>query len=128
MSETPSYWLDHRHLSVDDIEGTAQFYQNVFGARRIYSELVRGVPVIRLNLQGLWITISGTLDPLIGHHIGLEVDDFEASIADMRSKGVEFVTEPKYSNEAKVVFVRDNAGTIIEIIQRVEQPAYKALA
>lgn len=125
MTEAPSYTLDHRHLSVDDVEGTARFYEDVFGARRIYEELVRGVPVVRLNLRGLWITISGILDPLIGHHIGLEVDDFDASIADMLAKGVEFVTEPKSNDKARVVFVKDNAGTIIEVIQRLEQPAYK---
>ncbi|ALJ16325.1 VOC family protein [Sphingopyxis macrogoltabida] len=123
----PSYKLDHRHLSVEDVEGTAQFYETVFGARRIYAELVRGVPVIRLNLQGLWLTVSGELDPLIGHHIGFEVDDFDAAVADMREKGVEFITEPKDHGAAKVAFVRDNAGTIIEVIQRLEQPSYKTM-
>jgi hypothetical protein len=43
----------------------------------------------------------------------------------MRAKGVEFVTEPKDNDKARVVFVKDDAGTIIEVIQRLEQPAYK---
>lgn len=121
----PRYRFDHRHLSVEDVEGTARFYENMFGARRVYEELVRGVQVIRLNLDGMWITVSGELDPLIGHHIGLEVDDFDAAVADLRAKGIEFVREPAYREKANVMFVRDSAGTILEIIQRLETPPYK---
>ena len=112
------YKLDHRHLIVDDVPKTVAFYENTLGAKKVEALELRGVPIVRLDLNGLTLTVSGQLVPGVRDHLGFEVDDFEAAIADLQAKGVEFVVQPTDLGFAKFAFIKDAAGTTLEVIYR----------
>jgi catechol 2,3-dioxygenase-like lactoylglutathione lyase family enzyme len=112
------YKLDHRHLIIDDVPKTAAFYENTLGAKRVEALELRGVPIVRLDLNGLKLTVSGPLIPGVRDHIGFEVDDFEEAMADLQAKGVEFVVQPTDLGFAKFAFIKDAAGTTLEVLHR----------
>ncbi len=57
------------------------------------------------------------------HHICFAVDDIEATLAELRSRGVRLVDEtPRQGVHGKVAFVHPKAthGTMIELLQKTE--------
>ena len=70
----------------------------------------RGIPIVRLELDGMPLTISQQIHTGVGNHIGLAVDDFEAAVTELRAKGVEFIVEPTDMGFAKFAFIQDAAG------------------
>lgn len=51
-------------------------------------------------------------------HLAIAVDDFDASLAELKSAKVTFLTEP-YENEGnRLVFFSDRDGNILHLIQR----------
>ena len=116
-----TYSFNHRHLVVDDVPKTAAFYEGTLGAKRIQEMEFRGIPIVRLELDGLPLTISQQIHAGVGDHIGLAVDDFEAAVTELRNKGVEFIVEPTDMGFAKFAFIKDAAGTTMEVIQYMKQ-------
>lgn len=114
---TVNYSFNHRHLIVDDVPKTVAFYQDTLGAKKIQELEFRGIPIVRLEMDGLPLTISQQIHAGVGDHIGLAVDDFEAAIAGLRDRGVEFIVEPTDMGFAKFAFIKDAAGTTLEVIQ-----------
>ena len=116
-----TYSFNHRHLVVDDVPKTAVFYEGTLGAKRVQEMEFRGIPIVRLELDGLPLTISQQIHAGVGDHIGLAVDDFEAAVTELRNKGVEFIVEPTDMGFAKFAFIKDAAGTTLEVIQYMKQ-------
>ena len=116
-----TYSFNHRHLVVDDVPKTAAFYEGTLGAKRVQEMEFRGIPIVRLELDGLPLTISQQIHAGVGDHIGLDVDDFEAAVTELRNKGVEFIVEPTDMGFAKFAFIKDAAGTTLEVIQYMKQ-------
>ena len=116
-----TYSFNHRHLVVDDMPKTAAFYEGTLGAKRVQEMEFRGIPIVRLELDGLPLTISQQIHAGVGDHIGLAVDDFEAAVTELRNKGVEFIVEPTDMGFAKFAFIKDAAGTTLEVIQYMKQ-------
>ncbi|HJY83942.1 MAG TPA: VOC family protein [Candidatus Binatia bacterium] len=117
------YRFDHRHLIVDDVPKTVAFYEGVLGAKKVQELEFRGVPVVLMDLHGTPVNISGQLHAGVGDHIGLAVDDFDTAIADLRARGVEFIVAPTDVGFAQFAFIKDVAGTTIEVIHRGERKA-----
>ena len=115
------YSLNHRHLIVDDVPKTVAFYEGTLGAKKVQEMEFRGIPIVRVELDGLPLTISQQIHAGVGDHIGLAVDDFEAAVTDLRNKGVEFIVEPTDMGFAKFAFIKDTAGTTLEVIQVMKQ-------
>ncbi|MGE0823997.1 MAG: VOC family protein [Candidatus Binatia bacterium] len=118
---TVTYRFNHRHLIVDDVPKTVAFYEGTLGAKKVQEMEFRGRPIVRLELDGLPLTISQQIHAGVGDHIGLAVDDFEAAVTELRAKGVEFIVEPTDMGFAKFAFIRDAAGTTLEVLQFVER-------
>ena len=116
-----SYSFNHRHLIVDDVPKTVAFYEDTLGAKKIQELEFRGIPIVRLEMDGLPLTISQQIHAGVGDHIGLAVDDFEAAVAGLRDRGVEFIVEPTDMGFAKFAFIKDAAGTTLEVIQFMDQ-------
>ena len=53
------YRFDHRHLIVDDVPKTVAFYEGALGAKKVQELEFRGVPVVRMDLHGTPVNISG---------------------------------------------------------------------
>jgi len=61
--------------------------------------------------------VSAMRDPGI-RHLAIAVDDFDASLAELKDRKVNFLTEP-YENEGnRLVFFSDPDGNILHLIQR----------
>jgi methylmalonyl-CoA/ethylmalonyl-CoA epimerase len=55
------------------------------------------------------------------HHICLEVDDIEATLADLRAKGSQLIDEsPKQGAYGKIAFIHPKGahGVLVELVQR----------
>jgi predicted enzyme related to lactoylglutathione lyase len=74
-----------------------------------------------LELDGLPLTISRQIHAGVGDHIGLAVDDFDVAVTELRDNGVEFLVEPTDLGFAKFAFIKDAAGTTLEVIQFMKQ-------
>src|SRR5689334_9046324 len=121
IGHTVNYRFHHRHLIVTDVAKTVAFYENTLGARRVQEMEFRGKPIVRLELDGMPLTISQQIHNGVGDHIGLAVDDFEAAVTELRAKGVEFIVESTDLGAAKFAFIRDAAGTTLEVLQVMKQ-------
>lgn len=84
--------LNHVSIQADDIEASAEFYENVLGMERLPAPNF-GFPVYWLRLGDVQLHLFQTGTPLGGnHHLGLEVDDFEAVYRKLEDRGM-LITE-----------------------------------
>lgn len=114
-------------LLVDDVEGCARFYSEMFGfAERVnagvYIALTAGdceIGFYRRDLMGE--ALGGPLEPGGGDRIllNIEVDSVDGARARLGEQGVEFVTEPHDRPEwvMRVAHLRDPAGNLIELYE-----------
>jgi len=121
--------FEHIHLRSPDPEATAKFYADMFGAEIIRSA-PGGKPRIDLDLGGQAIFIAevqpgdkvgGPPDsPYQGlDHIGLKVDDIDATVAELKGKGVNFTMEPTTIRPGvRIAFLRAPENVSIELLQR----------
>lgn len=93
----PKYWLDHIHLISPEPVKTAEFYEKMFGAKRISTaEPSNGHTIINLNLVGTSVLISKRKDDSVEiglHHIGIGTDDLDKAVNNLKVKGVEFTKD-----------------------------------
>ena len=120
-STSVHYSFNHRHLIVEDVPQTVAFYEDVLGATKVQEMEFQGIAVVRLKLDDLPLTISEQIHAGVGDHIGLAVDDFETAIAELRAQQVEFVVEPTDVGFAKFAFIKDAAGTTLEVLSLTPQ-------
>ena len=110
--------FDHQHLIVAEAEETAAFYEATFGAQKTEATEVAGVSAITLKMNGIDLVISQQTHPHIGNHYGLVVDNLEMAVDELKSRGVELLTEPVEHGKIKYVFIRDAAGNPVELLER----------
>jgi len=101
----PNYWYDHVHLTSLDPVKTAEFYEKLFGAKRVaVREMSGGRTSVELDLQGSVILImypqnapESVADepeaPFGLEHFGIKTDDIEAAVANLKANGVKFRDE-----------------------------------
>ena len=93
----PNYWFDHVHLMSPDPLKTAEFYEKMFGAKRVSTrELADGRVTANLNLNGttILITQQRSDSSQIGLvHFGLRTDDLEKAVEELKTSGVNFTQE-----------------------------------
>lgn len=123
-----AFKFDHIHLFTRDPEGTAKWYEHMFGAEVIRS-LQQGKPRIDLRIGGCNIFIldvSG--DPKAaaepGHphrgldHFGFEVTGLDAVCAELKKKGAKFTREPEVIRPGiKIAFIEGPDQVSIEILE-----------
>ena len=121
--------FEHIHLRSPNPEATAAFYAEMFGAEIIRSAPA-GKPRIDLNLCGQAIFIAEVApgdktaappdSPYQGlDHIGLRVDDIDATVAALKAKGVKFTMEPTTIRPGtRIAFLRAPENVSIELLQR----------
>jgi len=124
-------------LSVADREASARWYKEKFGLKVLQrSPKADGAAAIILEGDGLIVELveldravplaraapAVTGAPFV-HGIfkaGIIIDDFDAAVAVLRSRGVEFAFGPfpARNDQRANVIVRDNAGNLIQIFGR----------
>jgi lactoylglutathione lyase len=124
-----AYKHEHTHITTPEPDKIIDFYTNVMGAKIIKEQHSIGRRLVDVDLGGIPVRISsgtGADKDWKGlqyglHHIGLEVDNMDEFIADMRANNVEIVTEPFQPNPAiKAAFIKGPEGTLFEVIEKSE--------
>ena len=123
-------WLGfhHIHLRSDDPGTALAWYEDLFGG--ISDEMKGRLPGLRYN-TGLWLLAGqqrdGALEATAGRsvdHLGWEVENLDAYIAMLESKGIELESGPREltnaaGQELKIAFVVSPEGVRIEIVEVV---------
>jgi predicted enzyme related to lactoylglutathione lyase len=118
-------------LTVADIERSARFYETVFGGRILSRGDSSGAPgYIEIGNTWLIVNVGGgptpdkpsvTLGPpdpdRTSSFMNMRVADIQACYELWRSRGAEFITEPKDKYGETRCYIRDPDGYIIEVGQ-----------
>jgi len=126
-------------LTVVDIERSARFYETVFDARILSRGDADGAPgYIKLANTWLIVNVGGGPTPdkptvvlgvppdpnRISSFMNIRVADIAACYALWRSRGAEFITEPKEKYGETRCYIRDPDGYLIEVGQSKPDIAY----
>ena len=119
-------------LTVADIERSARFYETVFGGRTLSTGDPSGAPGY-IQIANAWlivnvgggptpdkpsVTLSAPADPdSVSSFMNFRVADIHACYDLWRSRGAEFITEPKDKYGETRCYIRDPDGYIIEVGQ-----------
>jgi predicted enzyme related to lactoylglutathione lyase len=119
-------------LTVADIERSARFYEKVFGGRILSGGDSSGAPGY-IQIANTWlivnvgggptpdkpsVTLSVPADPnAVSSFMNIRVADIQACYDLWRSRGAEFITEPKDKYGETRCYIRDPDGYIIEVGQ-----------
>jgi len=124
----PDYRFDHIHLISPDPLKTAQFYENMFGAKRVVvRELEGGYVSVELNLNGTKVLVmsqpdtepSDKVDSYGLDHFGIITSNLEAAVAELKAKGVKFQQEiTQIRPGVKISFLWAPENVLIELVER----------
>ncbi len=121
-----SYALNHVHFRCRDFRAAARFYEEMFSARETDYVEVDGWPILKLDLTGTTLAFSPLRQGETAHeglgwgmfHLGLQVPDIEAAVAELKAKGAEFskpiITRP---SGLKVTFMAAPDNMEVELMQ-----------
>ncbi|MDE2136727.1 MAG: VOC family protein [Gammaproteobacteria bacterium] len=126
-------------LTVADVDRSLRFYEKIFGGRILSRGDKDGAPGY-LQLANTWIIVNlgggptpdkpsvilGVLaDPnKVDSFINLRVADIQACYKLWKSRGAEFITEPKDKYGETRCYIRDPDGYIIEVGQSKPEFTY----
>jgi catechol 2,3-dioxygenase-like lactoylglutathione lyase family enzyme len=123
------FQFDHIHVFTSDPEGTAAYYERMFGAEVIRTTQ-QGKPRIDLRLGGANIFILDVSQdskvaaaPAHRHrgldHFGLEVENIDAVCAELKAKGAKFTLEPTNIRPGiRIAFIAGPDDVSIELLER----------
>ena len=125
-------------LTVTDIQRSINYYEKVFGARVLSRGDAGGAPGY-LQLANVWmiinigggptpdkptVTLSVPNPDLINSFMNFRVADIQACYDLWKSRGAEFITEPKDKYGETRCYIRDPDGYIIEVGQSKPEFTY----
>lgn len=135
QAKGPSFELkpDHIGLSVPDLQKSIDWYEQMLGFHLVGHTNGKSMQIALLQRGGFHIELFAPMDgramPDYRHdpsadlhvygmkHVGFEVKDVRAAIAELKSKGVEVALGPIENKGAVFAFIRDNSGIPLELIQ-----------
>ena len=119
-------------LTVTDMERSTRFYETVFGARVLSRGDGRGAPVY-IQIANTWMILNVGGGPTpdkpsvilevppnpdrLSSFMNIRVADIQACYELWKSRGAEFITEPKDKYGEIRCYIRDPDGYIIEVGQ-----------
>ena len=126
-------------LTVADIERSLRFYETVFGSRILSRGDSKGAPGY-IQIANTWlivnvgggptpdkpsVTLSVPANPdAVSSFMNIRVADIQACYELWRSRGAEFITEPKDKYGETRCYIRDPDGYIIEVGQSKPEFTY----
>jgi methylmalonyl-CoA/ethylmalonyl-CoA epimerase len=131
--------IDHLGIATKSIEEALKFWENSLGLQNVHTEIVEEqkvrvamLPIGESKIELLEPTsedspIAKFLEKRGGgiHHIAIEVDDIEVSLAKMKENGAKLIDEtPRIGAEGCLIaFVHPQStnGVLLELTQRIEK-------
>lgn len=124
---TVKFTLRYTAIQVRDLDRALGFYENVLGLRvttRIKVPETKGELAI-ITSEGVdhWLEINWYADQEYQSgdeldHIAFQVEDLDAALSYLKSKGVELVSYVRESENSRWTYVADPDGIWIEIYQK----------
>jgi catechol 2,3-dioxygenase-like lactoylglutathione lyase family enzyme len=117
-----AFGIHHVHLKTRDPEQTMRFYVDNLGATLIAQVNPRSY---RVNLHGLTLNITSLIDTQSREqhygveHIAVDTDDYTATLARLRAKGVRVLEELTPTSGRRVCFLEAPDGVQIEVIEKL---------
>jgi predicted enzyme related to lactoylglutathione lyase len=113
-------------LTVADVERSARFYETVFGGRIVrkgeptYIQIANTWLIVNVGggptLDKPTVTLRPPVDPdEVSSSMNIRVADIQACYRLWRSRGAQFITEPKVKVGETRCYIRDPDGYIIEV-------------
>lgn len=117
-----NYWFEHIHLLSPDPLKTAEYYEKMFGAKKIIKDLGNGRTVVSLDFHGISILIApkqgGEVEKPSLDHFGVATNNLAMAVNDLKAKGVEFTKEiTQVRPDFLISFLRTPDGVSIELQQ-----------
>ncbi len=121
--------LDHVHVICQNVEEAVQYFKRVFEAQEVSRGEVRGLPMVRVEVQGVDVNLMGT-EPNAGRlipgkgsrgldHFGFKVKDMEQTLADLQRKGARVTLGPSVTSAGiKYAFIEGPESIRIELVER----------
>jgi catechol 2,3-dioxygenase-like lactoylglutathione lyase family enzyme len=109
--------IDHVSVNVPDPEVALRFYVDVLGltARTDRPDFGFGGAWLDAGAQQVHL-IQGEAPSNVGQHFALAVDDLDAVIAELRTRGLE-VSDAMAVGPGRQAFTTDPAGNVVELHQ-----------
>lgn len=126
--------ISHLGMAVKDLEEAREFYRSVFGLESS-DPIIGGDGTIKVSMVEVGNAVIELLQP-IGkegvmakflekrgegfHHICYEVDNINAEIASLKSKGMDVLGEPRPGAEGMSIFLhpRGTLGVLVELVDK----------
>jgi len=125
-------------LTVADVERSARFYETVFVGRILSKGDSSGAPAY-IQIANTWLIVNAGGGPTparpsvtlsvpdadsVSSFMHIRVADIQACYELWRSRGAEFITEPRDNDGETFCYIRDPDGYIIEVGQSNPGVAY----
>lgn len=122
------YQFHHIHIFCADLETTERWFVEGVGATLVGRADSRGVTGVTLNLGGANVLLrparegeslaSAGARHFGADHFGLRVDDVDATVEELRGRGVEIEVEPwDFSPGSRIAFIKGPDEVRIELVQ-----------
>jgi methylmalonyl-CoA epimerase len=125
---------DHVGISVTDLDAAVKWYSETLDFSVQHRFETHGLTLVflthgdaKLELLGGGATesapvvtdVAESLNPARLHHFCIAVDDLDATLDELRARGVTVLGEPfdVPALRQRVAFINDNSGNVIEIAQ-----------
>jgi catechol 2,3-dioxygenase-like lactoylglutathione lyase family enzyme len=107
--------IHHVAINVSDVPESVAFYTEVLGGtvRDDRPEMGFGGAWIDLGLQQVHL-LEAPVPRNLGQHFAIRVDDLDATVAELRSLGVD-IADPVDSGPNRQTFLDDPSGNAIEL-------------
>lgn len=126
--------IDHVAIAVRDVDQAIKQYEGILNARHVRTEVLHEkagrVKVAYMQIGENILSLVQSLEPdgFINqhiakhgeglHHMGLEVDDLDAFVSQVESRGYKIPLRDEFSNRSEVVLrPRDAAGVVLQVLQ-----------
>jgi methylmalonyl-CoA epimerase len=133
---TGEWEIDHVAIVVGDLDAALELYTRTLGFKQVYRDMIedQGVEAVGLAAGDAVIELLRPLDPDSAiaryrgdaatklHHTAYRVEDLEAILAELKSKGVRLIDErPRagaHGNRIAFLHPKSTGGVLIELCQR----------
>jgi catechol 2,3-dioxygenase-like lactoylglutathione lyase family enzyme len=121
VKDVPAGRINHVSIVARDLEESARFYESVFGMERIPTPTFpQPVLWLRLGEQQLHLFESDGHEPTLRHHLGIDVNDFDAVYR--RAKELGILDTAAFGGSMRShptgwvqLYLRDPGGNLVEI-------------
>jgi len=125
-----SYKLHHIHILCKDLITMRDFFVDNLGANLIEMKKFGGADGASLNLNGVTVNlrvgqegekiVEDADGKIYGyHHVGLEVEDLDASYNSLKAKGYKFSVPPKELPGLRIAFFDGPENVTFELLQPI---------